>query len=949
MVPFKYPYYNGTDTRCGLIKVNCYSDYAEIQLGNQSYRIGKIDYESTLNIYNNTFAKLVKNESCDALMSNFTSPEPLLYSISIAPFITLFKCAKNVTYFDQPKYNSHTRCNDYNFYYQYMINNATIPSDIPHSCQVIQLPVQQWEFDNEGPAARNLPWVKLLLALGVGIAIILISIILCLKRKFGWRKKTEFNANVEIFLKNQAFMAPRRYFYSQIKKITNTFKVKLGQGGFGSMYKGELSIRNLVVVKVLSQLKGDVKDFVNEVASVGRTSHVNIVNLVGFCLEGRQRALIYEFMPNGSLENFIYGLGPSSNSHLGWKKLHQIAIGIARGLEYLHSGCNTRILHFDIKPHNILLDKDLCPKITDFGLAKLFPNERSKISMSHMRGTPGYIAPELFSRNFGQVSNKSDVYSYGMMILEMFAGRKDIDVEVDHSSEMYFPHWIYKRIEFNEEQLGLHGIVSDEENNMIRKTIIVGLWCIQTNPLNRPTITRVLEMLEDDLASIEIPPKPYMSSPSRHIAGWRSIVIFLSGFVFIIMLFSVIFIIWRRHKTNTFSNISSKDNTESIEDRSLFYGVSVFSYTELEYATQHFDPSNKLGDGGFGVVYYGKLKDGREVAVKKLYEHNYRRVQQFINEVEILTKLRHPNLVVLYGCTSRQSHELLVYEYIPNGTVSDHLHGKQANRSLLTWPIRMNIAIQTASALVYLHANEIIHRDVKTNNILLDHNFCVKVADFGLSRLIPNNVTHVSTAPQGTPGYVDPQYHQCYQLTDKSDVYSFGVVLSELISSMVAVDLNRSKEEINLANLALNRIQRSAVDELIDPVLVTDSNDELVTMITSVAELAFRCLQYDSEMRPTMSEVLDVLMDIQAEGRQDADDLRPSSETNDIVVLLKNFPPSPVSVTGEWQSENSASTTEKQQLDALNQCQLPQMYRGSLDNLSAPVQTPEALLTVDTI
>ncbi|GJW33775.1 leaf rust 10 disease-resistance locus receptor-like protein kinase-like 1.1 protein [Tanacetum coccineum] len=389
------------------------------------------------------------------------------------------------------------------------------------------------------------------------------------------------------------------------------------------------------------------------------------------------------------------------------------------------------------------------------------------------------------------------------------------------------------------------------------------------------------------------------------------LILVLSGFVFIIMLSSVIFIIWRRHKTNTFSNISSKDNTESIEDRSLFYGVSVFSYTELEYATQHFDPSNKLGDGGFGVVYYGKLKDGREVAVKKLYEHNYRRVQQFINEVEILTKLRHPNLVVLYGCTSRQSHELLVYEYIPNGTVSDHLHGKQANRSLLTWPIRMNIAIQTASALVYLHANEIIHRDVKTNNILLDHNFCVKVADFGLSRLIPNNVTHVSTAPQGTPGYVDPQYHQCYQLTDKSDVYSFGVVLSELISSMVAVDLNRSKEEINLANLALNRIQRSAVDELIDPVLVTDSNDELVTMITSVAELAFRllCLQYDSEMRPTMSEVLDVLMDIQAEGRQDADDLRPSSETNDIVVLLKNFPPSPVSVTGEWQSENSASTT----------------------------------------
>ncbi|KAM0012234.1 putative protein kinase RLK-Pelle-WAK-LRK10L-1 family [Helianthus debilis subsp. tardiflorus] len=190
----------------------------------------------------------------------------------------------------------------------------------------------------------------------------------------------------------------------------------------------------------------------------------------------------------------------------------------------------------------------------------------------------------------------------------------------------------------------------------------------------------------------------------------------------------------------------------------------------------------------------GKLKDGREVAVKKLHEHNYNRVQQFRNEVEILTKLRHPNLVVLYGCTSRQCHNiLLVYEYIPNDTVAYHLHGEQENPYLLTWPIRMNIAIETASALVYLHTFEIIHQDVKTPNILLDHNFCVKVADFGLSRLIPNNVTHVSTAPQGTPGYVDPQYHQRYQLTEKSDVYSFGVVLIELISSMVAVDIQVSR------------------------------------------------------------------------------------------------------------------------------------------------------------
>nr|GEV02987.1 probable protein phosphatase 2C 15 [Tanacetum cinerariifolium] len=366
---------------------------------------------------------------------------------------------------------------------------------------------------------RNKKIIILITALIIGVVMISVVIFLCFKKKLRQIRRTKNSVNVANFLKNHEFLAPKKYSYSQVKKMTNSFKVKLGQGGFGSVYKGELSNGNLVAVKILSELKGNGEDFINEVASVGRTCHVNIVNLVGFCGDGHRRALIYEFMPNGSLERFIYGRETSSDSHLGWEKLHQIAIGIARGLEYLHSGCNTRILHFDIKPHNILLDQDLCPKISDFGLAKLFLEKKSMISVSHMRGTPGYIAPELFSRNFGQVSHKSDVYSYGMMILEIVGGRKNIEVEVDHTSEIYFPHWIYKKVEFHEEQLGLHGIVSEVENEMVRKMIIVGLWCIQTNPLSRPTITKVLEMLEGDLISLEIPPKPYLSSPPRHVGS----------------------------------------------------------------------------------------------------------------------------------------------------------------------------------------------------------------------------------------------------------------------------------------------------------------------------------------------------------------------------------------------------------------------------------------------
>ncbi|KAF5777345.1 putative protein kinase RLK-Pelle-WAK-LRK10L-1 family [Helianthus annuus] len=392
------------------------------------------------------------------------------------------------------------------------------------------------------------------------------------------------------------------------------------------------------------------------------------------------------------------------------------------------------------------------------------------------------------------------------------------------------------------------------------------------------------------------------------------IILVVVGCAIIFALATGIFLIHRAYKRKA---LMCTDKSRELEDASVYFGVSVFSYAELQDATNHFDSSKELGDGGFGTVYYGKLRDGREVAVKRLYEHNYKRVQQFMNEVEILTRLRHKNLVSLYGCTSRRSRELLlVYEYIPNGTVADHLHGDLAKQSPLTWPIRMKIAIETASALVYLHASEIIHRDVKTNNILLDTDYCVKVADFGLSRLLPNDVTHVSTAPQGTPGYVDPEYYQCFQLTDKSDVYSFGVVLIELISSMPALDISRSRDEIVLANMAINRIQRCALDELIDPFLASDPDTEKMT--TLVAELAFRCLQFDSETRPTMVEVLEALKGIRVEESGDdvgnvtvkKSEVPPPSPENEGVGLLKGpIMASPVTVTAKWHSTSSESIT----------------------------------------
>ncbi|KAG7589151.1 Wall-associated receptor kinase C-terminal [Arabidopsis suecica] len=355
------------------------------------------------------------------------------------------------------------------------------------------------------------------------------------------------------------------------------------------------------------------------------------------------------------------------------------------------------------------------------------------------------------------------------------------------------------------------------------------------------------------------------------------------------------------------SNHSLLPSISNLANGSDYYGVQVFSYEELEEATENF--SRELGDGGFGTVYYGVLKDGRAVAVKRLYERSLKRVEQFKNEIEILKSLKHPNLVILYGCTSRHSRELLlVYEYISNGTLAEHLHGNRAEARPLCWSTRLNIAIETASALYYLHKSEIIHRDVKTTNILLDDNYQVKVADFGLSRLFPMDQTHISTAPQGTPGYVDPEYYQCYSLNEKSDVYSFGVVLSELISSKEAVDITRHRHDINLANMAVSKIQNNALHELVDSSLGFDSDPEVRRKMMSVAELAFRCLQQEREVRPSMDEIVEILRGVKEEEKSpDVVDIECGGGD---VGLLRNSVPPPISPeTDKWTSSSDTAAS----------------------------------------
>ncbi|KAK7247245.1 hypothetical protein RIF29_42124 [Crotalaria pallida] len=325
------------------------------------------------------------------------------------------------------------------------------------------------------------------------------------------RRKKEDHIRVEKFLEDYRAQKPARFTYADIRRITNGFKEKLGEGGHGAVFKGKLSNEIQVAVKVLNNAEEDGKEFINEVGIMGKIHHINVARLLGFCAEGIHRALVYNFFPNGSLQNFIYS--PDNKDHfLGWEKLQLVALGIAKGIEYLHQGCNNSILHFDINPHNVLLDDNFNPKISDFGLAKLCSKNASAVSMTAARGTFGYIAPEVFSRNFGNVSHKSDIYSYGMLLLEIVGGRKNVDMSsAGQTFKVLYPEWIHNLLEHRD--IHIHIIEDESDVKILKKLAIVGLWCIQWEPVNRPSINSVMHMLEtDDEEILRVPPNPFDSS-----------------------------------------------------------------------------------------------------------------------------------------------------------------------------------------------------------------------------------------------------------------------------------------------------------------------------------------------------------------------------------------------------------------------------------------------------
>ncbi|CAH8305956.1 unnamed protein product [Eruca vesicaria subsp. sativa] len=363
--------------------------------------------------------------------------------------------------------------------------------------------------DDDG---KGFPYI-VIIVLGT---VLIIGVLIFVAFRILRRKKTvldddqnqEQSSDEDNFLDNLSGM-PIRFTYKDLQSATNNFSVKLGQGGFGSVYEGSLPDGSRLAVKKLEGIGQGKKEFRAEVSIIGSIHHLHLVRLRGFCAEGAHRLLAYEFLAKGSLERWIFKRR-DGDILLDWDTRFNIAVGTAKGLAYLHEDCDARIIHCDIKPENILLDDNFSAKVSDFGLAKLMTREQSHV-FTTMRGTRGYLAPEWIT-NYA-ISEKSDVYSYGMVLLELIGGRKNYDPS-ESSEKCHFPSYAFKMMEEGKLLEIVDGKMKnvDVDDERVQRAMKTALWCIQEDMHLRPSMSKVVQMLEGVFPVVQPPSSSTLGS-----------------------------------------------------------------------------------------------------------------------------------------------------------------------------------------------------------------------------------------------------------------------------------------------------------------------------------------------------------------------------------------------------------------------------------------------------
>ncbi|KAK9275310.1 hypothetical protein L1049_022573 [Liquidambar formosana] len=647
----------------------------------------------------------------------------------------------------------------------------------------------------------------------------------------------------------------RIFTYKELHTATNGFSEdnKLGEGGFGSVYWGKTSDGLQIAVKKLKAMNSKAEmEFAVEVEVLGRVVHKNLLGLRGYCAGADQRLIVYDYMPNLSLLSHLHGQF-AGEVQLDWKRRMKIAIGSAEGLLYLHHEVTPHIIHRDIKASNVLLDSDFEPLVADFGFAKLIPDGVSHMT-TRVKGTLGYLAPEYAM--WGKVSESCDVYSFGILLLEILTGRKPIEK---------LPGGVKRTITEWAEPLIIKGRFKDLadpklrgnfDEKQLRHGINIASLCVQSEPEKRPNMKEVVSLLKNEpkakVMQMRIESVKYgedlmaLDQASDDDDDKTGAFDESNGYgVFGAMEVQKMHDPYGRHGDRR----TAKRNTP----------WRIFTYKELHTATNGFSEDSKLGEGGFGRMYWGKTSDGLQIAVKKLEPMNSKAEMEFAVELEVLGRVVHKNLLGLRGYCAGTDHRLIVYNYIPNLSLLSHLHGKFAGEVQLDWKRRMKIAIGSAEALLYLHHEvtpHIIHRNIKASNVLLDSDFEPLVADFGFAKLIPDGVSHVTTSVKGTLGYLAPEYAMWGKVSKSCDVYSFGILLLEILTGRKPIEKLPGGVKRTITEWAEPLIVNGRFKDLADPKLRGNFDENQLKRAINIVAL---CAQSEPEKRPNMEEVVSLL------------------------------------------------------------------------------------------
>ncbi|KAM0034866.1 putative protein kinase RLK-Pelle-LRR-I-1 family [Helianthus debilis subsp. tardiflorus] len=539
--------------------------------------------------------------------------------------------------------------------------------------------------------------------------------------------------------------------------------------------------------------------FYTSIDMLTSVKHRNIVTLLGLCVEDLEMILITENFCNGYLEDYLRNI---NNRHiLTWEKRLKICIDIAHALKYLHYEVEDpkKIINRDICSYTIGLDENWGAKIVEFGNSVLL-EEKSSIH-PNIVAKECYIDPQVRRRD--NLTRKSDVYSLGVVLFEILSGTVAYDPIyfegglANHARTSFYAGTLDDMIDPKiKDDVGENSFILNRgpNRNSLKTFIKIALDCVKKTTKQRPTIEVVVKQLEKALYFQE-----------------------------------------------------NNDHKISLE--------------KIKHATQNFHNDHFIGGGGFGRVYKGNLQDGDElkiVAVKRLDTRHGQGEQQFLSELQILLEYKHENIIGLVGYCDEEDEKIIVYEYASGGSLDRYLKNDS-----LTWEKRLYICIEVARALDFLHGGEgkqakVVHRDIKTANILLSHDRKAKLADFGLSLISPITQERDVVVDNvcGTPGYLDPLYRESKFLTIESDIYSFGVVLFEMLYGRSTFAIHQH-EGLYLPDFVKSKFEEGKLDEVVlEPIkehIVQES-------LTAFQKIAYQCLQHERENRPTTKTVLAELM-----------------------------------------------------------------------------------------